>query len=283
MTWQEYEKEVFENLSNNYPDAKLEFNSKLLGKYSKGLRQCDVIVRQLINGIEHVTLVDAKYYSKKIDVKAVETFISMANDINADYGILVTPIGYSELAYNRAENDSTPILLDILTLKELKQFHGYCAIPYSGENGVIIAPAFGWIIDATQRPGMIVSSYRKGYDFSQAFKEKEFIYFDFWNTNRDPLTAEELLKNQEELISETSQILESVTEKINFNSKNLTLRKTKAENYLAVEYACAIEHKGFIFFGILISPENRESVNKNKLIQMVAKALPIKVIQENNK
>lgn len=281
MTWQEYEKEVFENLSVIYTDAKLEFNSKQLGKYSNGLRQCDTIIRQVINGVEHVTLVDAKYYSDKIDVKDVETFISMANDINADFGILVSPKGYSELAYNRAENDPSPILLDILTLKDLKQFQGYCAIPYAGENGVILAPAFGWIVDATQRHGMIASSYRKGFDFGQAFEEKEFIYFQFWNTRKDPISAEILLRNQEDLIRETSTIYESKIEKIDFNSKELIVRKTIAENYLAVEYACAIEHDGFIFFGILISPSNRESVNKNKLLQMVVKALPIKVIQKN--
>lgn len=280
MTWQEYEKEVFEKLSVIYSDAKLEFNSNLLGKYSNGLRQCDTIIKQVINGVEHVTLVDAKYYSEKIDVKDVEMFISMANDINADYGIIVSPKGYSELAYNRAENDPSPILLDILTLEDLTQFQGYCAIPYAGENGVILAPAFGWIIDATQRHGMIASSYRKGFDFGQAFEEKEFIYFQFWNTRKDPISAEMLLRNQEDLIRETSKIHESKIEKIDFISKELTVRKTIAENYLAVEYACAIEHDGFIFFGILISPANRESVNKNKLLQMVVKALPIKVIQK---
>jgi hypothetical protein len=262
MNWQKYEKEVFENLSANYPDAQLEFNSKLFGKYSQGLRQCDVIIKQIIEGVEYLTLVDAKYYSKKIDVKAVENFISMANDINADHGILVTPLGYSELAYNRAENDPTTILLDILNFDEFRQFQGDCAIPYSGKNGVILTPAFGWVIDAAQNHGMIASIYRKGLDFNMAFKEKEFIYFHFWNTIKDPLTPEKLLSNQQELIAETSTILESEIETIQFNSKILTLRKTIAENYLAVEYACAIEFDDFIFFCILICPSNRESVNK---------------------
>lgn len=281
MTWQEYEKEVFENLSDIYPNAKLEFNSNLLGKYSNGLRQCDVIIRQLIDGVEHVTLVDAKYYSDKIDVKNVEMFISMANDINADNGILVSPKGYSELAYNRAENDPTTILLDILTLNELKEFQGYIAIPYAGENGMILKPAFGWIIDASHRLGTVASSYRKGFDFDQAFKEKEFIYFDYWDKNKDPCTAEMLLRNQEEMIGERLIIHESKIEKVHFNSKILTVRKTITENYLAVEYACAIEYDDFIFFGILISPENRESVNKSKLLQMMANALPVRITRKD--
>lgn len=113
MTWQEYEKVVFEQIKFCYPDAECEFNSKVLGKYSEGVRQCDVLIRENIEGNEKITLVDAKYYSKKIDVKGVEEFISMATDVNADYAMLITPIGYSELAYNRAENDKSSIYLNI--------------------------------------------------------------------------------------------------------------------------------------------------------------------------
>lgn len=131
MTWQEYEREVFKNISRNYPDAELEFNSKIFGKYSRGMRQCDVIIRQTIEEVEYITLIDAKYYKKRIDVKAVESFISMANDVDADIGILVTPLGYSESAYNRAEYDTSSILLDILTVEELKDFQGHWAIPYA--------------------------------------------------------------------------------------------------------------------------------------------------------
>jgi len=57
---------------------------------------------------------------QKIDVKSVEDFIGMSNDVNADEGILVTPHGYTKLAYYRAENDPSQILLDILTLEQLK-------------------------------------------------------------------------------------------------------------------------------------------------------------------
>ena len=279
MTWQEYEKEVFENLSLIYSDAKLEFNCQLLGKYSKGHRQCDTIVRKVINDVEYVTLVDAKYYSKKIDVKDVETFISMVKDIDADYGILVSPKGYTELAYQRAEYDPSPILLDLLTLKDLKEFQGYFAIPYSGENGVILAPSFGWIIDGTRRQDIIASSYRKGFSFEQALEEREFIYFQFWNTRKKPISAEVLLRNQENKIKENSMVFESEIEKIEFNSRVLFVRKSVIENYLGFEIVCAIEYDGFIFYGVLISPANRESVNKIKLLQMVSKTLPVKISQ----
>jgi hypothetical protein len=277
MTWQEYEKLVFEDITQKYPNAKCEFNSHILGKYSNGLRQCDIIVRENIYGIERVTLIDAKYYSKKIDVKAVEDFIGMANDINADFGILITPLGYSELAYNRAENDPSKILLDILNLDDLKSAQGFCAIPFVGNNGVIITPPFGWIIDCASNLGVVASTYRKGFSFTQAYEERELIYFNFWNTERDKINKIELLNNQVELLREYSEILENTTETIIVNNKEITIRKTLIENYAAPEYGCAVEYKGFIFYGILLSPLNRESVNREKLIQVISQAIPLTI------
>lgn len=277
MTWQEYEKLVFENIKESFPDATCEFNNKVLGKYSKGERQCDVLVTQTIAGETFRTLIDAKYYSKKVDVKAVEDFISMCSDVDASEGILVTPKGYSELAYNRAENDPSQIILDILSLEDLHHLQGYMAIPYAGNHGCIIQPAFGWIIDANRWFGNLAWSYRKGFDFDKAYKEKEFSYFNIWNTKKDPLTPTELLEQQVELLSETSTVHENIIETFEEGGKLLTTRKTIIENYLAPEYACAVEYDGFIFFGVLVSENNRESVNFKKLKKVVAQSLPIKV------
>ena len=277
ITWQEYEKFVFEHIKNNYPNAICEFNSKVFGKYSLGERQCDVLVTQFIAGKEFKILVDAKYYSKKVDVKAVEDFISMCSDIDASEGILVTQNGYSELAYSRAENDPSQIILDILTLEDLHHLQGYMAIPYAGEFACIIQPAFGWIVDANRWFGNLAWSYRKGFDFDSAFKEKELSYFNIWNTKKDQLTPKELLEQQVEMLAATSTILENTIETIIEEGKVLTTRKTIIENYLAPEYACAVEYEGFIFFGVLVSENNRESVNFKKLIKVVSRSLPINI------
>lgn len=277
MNWQEYEKVVFQDIKDCFLDEECIFNSKVLGKYSKGLRQCDAIIKRTINGKEYKILIDAKYYSKKIDVKCVEEFISMANDINADEGILVTPLGYSQLAYERAENDPSQILLDILSLEELKDLQGYGAILYAGENGVILKPAFGWIIDAVRRFGCLAYSYRKGFDFDKAWNEKEFIYFNIWKTTEEKITKTELLKNQTEMLKESSVVIDSKIEIFSENGKELALRKTLIKDYLSPEYACAIEYDGFIFFGVMLSENNRESVNLTKLIYIISRTTPIKI------
>lgn len=283
MNWQEYENIVFESIKECFPNAECIFNSKILGKYSKGIRQCDVIVKQNVNGVEHIILIDAKYYSKKIDVKSVEEFIGMSNDINANEGILVTPLGYSKLAYERAENDPSQILLDILNIDELKYYQGYGAIPYAGEHGVLLMPAFGWIIDIVGRFGNLAYSYRKGFDFDKAWSEKEFVYFNIWNTKEDNITKLELLENQTEFLSKTSGVIESKIEIIQANGKELALRKTIIKDYISPEYACAVEYDGFIFFGILLSENNRETVNLSKLIYMISKIKPIKIIYKEKK
>lgn len=277
MNWQEYEKLVYKNIKYSFPSASCVFNSKVLGKYSQGERQCDVLITRTVAGEEFKILVDAKYYSKKIDVKAVENFISMCRDVDAEEGILVTPKGYSELAYNRAENDPSEIILDILSLEDLQNLQGYLAIPYAREFGCIIQPAFGWIVDANQWFGNLAWSYRKGFNFNRAYQEKEFSYFNIWNTLKDPLTPKELLERQVQILAETSTVFENTIETFTKRGKILTTRKTIIKNYSAPEYACAVEYEGFIFFGVLVSENNRESVNFKKLKKVVAQSLPINV------
>lgn len=277
MNWQKYELLVFDYIKLYYPNAEFEFNSMLLGKYSEGLRQCDIIIKQKVDDKVITILIDAKYYEKKLDVKAVESFISMANDINAQQGILVSPKGYSELAYNRAENDDSNIVLDILNLDEFQFLQGMSAVPYSGKHGVLILSPFGWVIDATKRDGMIALSYRKGFSFEEAVAQKEFMYFNIWHKKKDFLTAYQLLSRQAEDVklddpSSITTITESSVEGINY-----VIRKTVAKLYPAIEYACAIDHGEFIFFGVMFSPANRETVNLKKLIKAVTGTVPVTI------
>lgn len=283
MDWKKYEEFVFENIEAIFPEAECIFNSKILGKYSKGMRQCDILIKNKIYGKENIILIDAKYYSKKVDVKNVEEFIAMVSDVNADEGILITQNGYTKSAYERAQNDPSQILLDILTINDLKQYQGYGAIAYAGNNGVLLMNAFGWVIDITKKFDCLAFSYRKGFDFEKAWNEKEFIYFNLWDTKIDKISKIELLEKQTKLLAEQSEIVNSKIDVIECNGKELAIRKTKIKNYLAPEYACAVEYEGFIFFGIMISENRREKVNLSKLIHMISRTRPIKIKNGENK
>ena len=81
--WRKYEKEIFDTFRRAYPDAKINYNQKILGRYSKIKRQIDVLIEGRIAGKKLRLIIDGKYYSENIDVKEVESFISMVEDVDA--------------------------------------------------------------------------------------------------------------------------------------------------------------------------------------------------------
>src|SRR5665647_2858867 len=119
MNWKDYEEEIFQAFKNIYPEATITFDARIIGRFSKEERQIDILVEGSIAGRKIRIVVDGKFYNKKIDVKHVESFISMVEDIGAAQGILVTPRGYSKAAINRAYFGPSDIELDILNFDEL--------------------------------------------------------------------------------------------------------------------------------------------------------------------
>jgi Restriction endonuclease len=76
---------------------------KIPGRYSLVNRQVDVAVYRQSNP-SPILMADAKHYRKRIDVKAVECFIGMVDDVGADVGLLVAPRGFTAAAKQRARS-----------------------------------------------------------------------------------------------------------------------------------------------------------------------------------
>lgn len=152
MDWKKYEKEIFETFRQAYPDAKISYNQKVIGRYSKIERQIDVLIEGRIAGKKLRLIIDGKYYSENIDVKEVESFISMVEDVGAAQGILITSKGYSQAAINRAYYGPTDIELDILNFEELKQFQGFGGTITKGWHGAVIpAPLGGLLMEKEEK------------------------------------------------------------------------------------------------------------------------------------
>jgi hypothetical protein len=83
-------------------DAEITHNAHLMGRNSKTMRQIDVLVRQKIGQYEMLIVLDAKDYSRPVDVKGVEEFHGLLEDVGAHKGALVCPRGFSEAAKERA-------------------------------------------------------------------------------------------------------------------------------------------------------------------------------------
>lgn len=117
--WQRYERAMFNELYYMYrpprfvvkPDAR-----DVVGLLSQEIRQIDVAVFEQGDTVRPFLSVECKRYKRKLNIKDVEAFISMRDDIGPKHAILVCPTGFSKGATLRAR--AANIILRTLTLEE---------------------------------------------------------------------------------------------------------------------------------------------------------------------
>lgn len=85
------------------PKAEVLHNVKMRGRLTGVDRQIDVLVREKVGQYEINIIVECKDHKRPIDVKGVEEFGGLLNDVGAQKGVLVCPTGFSETAKKRAE------------------------------------------------------------------------------------------------------------------------------------------------------------------------------------
>ena len=280
MNWKTYEAEILEIFKGEYPRAQITANVKIQGRYSKVSRQCDVLIEDYVAGNRMRILIDGKYYNKKVNVKHVEAFLGMLEDINAQKGLLITNKGYSKAAINRAFYGPAEFELDILSFAELQQFQAFGAIPYAGNDGVLLPAPFGWIIDGSRAPGWTAILYQRGLSLDQALNGLEFIYIGFWDRNKNNESMDDLITLQEKNLRGVDP-----KAKIEYHPTILrdeartTLRSAQSPEFPVPEYTGFIEFEDFILFCVLRSPIELHKKNLRKLEYIMAKVLPIKVKQ----
>lgn len=278
MNWKEYEKEIYAQFQEMYPDAEITYNTTIPGRYSKIERQIDVLIEDYAAGDRIRIIVDGKYFSENIDVKEVECFIGMMQDVAADKGLLITNKGYSTAAIKRAHNDPGRIELDILNFEELKQFQGFGALPYSGKHGVIMPSPFGWIIDGTRRDGFLATLYQRGLTLEEAAKNKEWMYVNIFSKTKDINGLESFLKlHESDTLFNTPQAKFTYQKTIKRENANTLLRIIEIDTYPTLEYTGFVEFDEFIFFCVLFTPEELKEKNIKKLEHILARVLPFNV------
>lgn len=101
--WEQLEHLIVEIQKQLSPDAKVSHNVKLEGVDSETLRQIDVLIEQNIGQYNMRIVIDCKDYSKPVDVKGVEEFAGLVQDVRAHKGALVCPSGFTKSAKKRAK------------------------------------------------------------------------------------------------------------------------------------------------------------------------------------
>lgn len=138
--WRQYEEQVTKRLRELAgEDATVEYDVKLPGRFSGVERQADALVTGNFAGdVRHTqALIDCKHYKTNVDVKAVEAFIGLVEDVNIDLGILITNHGYSPAAKRRAAAERgihvevvQRRVIDVVSTDEIAEYK----VPYSGAH-----------------------------------------------------------------------------------------------------------------------------------------------------
>lgn len=177
MSWKLYEHKVLEKFREIYPNSEIKYNTTIRGIKSGRSRQIDTLLINRFGNTEVKTVIDSKCFSKRISVTTVESFIGFLSDVGADRGIMVTQVGYSKTAQNRAKNEESDIELKILTLDELPNFIGFKAVMKFGPIDCFFEVPPKWIINS-KYPSLdtLAKIYPNKYDWASATENGEYMY-----------------------------------------------------------------------------------------------------------
>lgn len=104
-TWEIYERMIARLIADQSgTDLCVTPNARVTGKISGIARQIDVLIdaRHDTDNTRRL-IVDAKHRQRKVDVKDVEEFLGLVNDVGATHGYLVTSSGFTKAAESRAQ------------------------------------------------------------------------------------------------------------------------------------------------------------------------------------
>ena len=162
MNWRDYEKEIFSYFKDSYPTCTIKFDQRIRGRYSKRSRQVDILIEGEVANYEVKIAIDCKFFTDNIDVKEVESFIGMLDDLNVNQGVLITRKGFSKAAINRAFYGNTKIELDVINFDDILEYQGFIALPYKGNKSVFVGAPFGWVLDNKNAPNGFATLYHGG-------------------------------------------------------------------------------------------------------------------------
>ena len=284
MNWKKYEKEIHDYFSKQYPGSTITYDAKIVGRYSKIKRQIDILIEDYIAGIPIRVAIDAKYFSKRIDVKDVESFISMLEDINVHQGILITNIGYSDGAINRAHFGPTKLDLDILNFQNFKRWQGVVAVSYAGNNALLVQAPLGWIVDANSPEGFLASLYQRGLTLKGAMQRNEWMYLNFFKKEAKVSSIDDLKKHQHNftLSDYTNLSIENLPSPTRRDEYMTGIQRAKADQLPNNEITGYIDCGDFISFFVLFTSDQLLSRNIRKLHYVLMYSQPGQIEFDND-
>lgn len=94
-------KSVYDALTEDDRFTSVELNVELPGP--DGPRQIDVLLRSRVAHFEVLTVIECRDYSSRLDITHIDGFHSKLRDVGANKGIMVSRIGFSKSAFEKAK------------------------------------------------------------------------------------------------------------------------------------------------------------------------------------
>jgi len=286
MNWQEYEIYITRHLQRAFPGTSITHNVHVPGIVSRVERQIDILIAQKVAGFDITIVVDCKYFSTKIDVKEVDSFVGFLEDVRASKGILITNTGYTEAAYNRATYDTRDIELRILNFKDLEQFQGFIAIPYADKHGAIVSAPDGWIIDTRGvKSRYLCSMYPAGLSQAEAYQEEGFIYVTFSKKDKQWPNLSHLLSTQDaEVRKHYKEPRIEYIETIKREDCPVTLRVVEMQEHPdRLDYTLFLDFPELVVFLTLLTPSGKADNYLRKLEWVGEKLKLLNMLYDANK
>jgi len=100
--WKKFEELVGSIQKALSANATVKINDSIVGKSGKA-RQVDVSIQTVSRPFAFLAVIDCKDYAKPVDVADVDAFNGLVDDINAQWGAMVSASGYTGLAMKRGK------------------------------------------------------------------------------------------------------------------------------------------------------------------------------------
>lgn len=84
------------------PGASVTQNDRIMGRNSGVLREIDIAIRKTVGQYNLLIVIDCKDYKRPVDVKDVEEFMGLAEDVAANKAAMIGAMGFTEAAKTRA-------------------------------------------------------------------------------------------------------------------------------------------------------------------------------------
>ena len=283
MDWKTYENEIYVHLSILYPGASISRNVKLLGVHTARTRQIDVLIEDQVAGFRTRVVVDGKYFARRVDVRHVESFIGLLEDVGATHGLMVTPHGYSKAAMRRAQSHTQDVVLDVLDLSELRDYQGLCGVPYSGKKAMWINAPFGWVVDNSQSDTFVAALYQRGRTQKEARRANEWMYVNYWHKDRTCPTLAALLRLQTENMQEHYGSVRTCDFRgpERADGRLTWVRVATYDNVPFKEITGYVDGEGVVAFFVLFTVPELEATNMRKLMHVLRYSVHVQLAFRN--